>query len=576
MSRSALRLVLLLGWACGSVATAAGPADDLLKLIPADPGVTLAVEDLRGHIREIAGSPLFEGIKALPSVRAWLASDRFRRIERGARDVRTVLGVSSQTLLDDLLGDAVVLALQLGPDGKPDRARGLLLVQPRDRALIPRLLKALDDAQKKSGELIGVESRKRGPVEYKVRLFKPGGRPPEYYIQLETGAFAWSNSEAMIQGVVDRNQTGAPGLGDDPTFRKVRRGLPERSIVSLYVNPRVLERMMANSPGPSTTSEDRPAAMLARYVGAVGQMGFALQWQDGIILHSHEALVPEKLDPWLRRWLTRPASPVGPIRQVPPSAVAILSAHLDLDALRGAAWDLMPDRDRPSTENLKLLLQGILMGHDPLVDVLPRLKPGKLAYIDLEPDRSVPTRFPMVGVVGWSDLPGADDLAAPVDNALRTALAMVALDPKRREAHLRIESRAIGEARVTLLTDGLRTVLAYRVDRDRLVVGNSPEAVARFGTGQPPPSFALIRAKHFPEAETFAIVDLTRLVEEVKALRGPIARGLAARSGRPVDSADQDLGRLIAIAELFRAATFTSSVDREATEIHRMIGLIAR
>jgi hypothetical protein len=75
---------------------------------------------------------------------------------------------------------------------------------------------------------------------------------------------------------------------------------------------------------------------------------------------------------------------------------------------------------------------------------------------------------------------------------------------------------------------------------------------------------------------TFAVVDLVRLVQEVRDLRGPIARRLATQSKRPPAAVDRDLGQLLMIADLFRAATFTSVAAPDATEVHRTIGLLAR
>ena len=573
MRRSWITLVIVWGLACARATSvsAAGPADGLLKLVEADSGVTLAVEDLRGRAREVGGSPLFEALLRLPTVRTWMDSEPFRKAEKASRDVQAALGVPLATIRDDLLGDAVVLSLQAGPSGKPDQSRGLLLAKPRDRALLERMIKLFNDAQSK--ELAGVEPRSKGAVKYSARLFKAAGRPPEFYVVLDNGTFAWSNSEAMILGVIDRQVSSRPGLGDDASFRKVRAGLPDRPLASLFVNARFLEGALAEAPRPGG---DRGAAMLARYIKAVGMVGVALQWRDGIFLHTCETVAPEKLDPWLKDWLTSPSTPVDLSALISPSTVAVASANINFKALLGAFRELVPEGDRSDLENLKLVLQGVFMGRDPLTEVLPRLVPGAVLAIEIEPDTAIRPHFPFVSVIGWSVAPGEDDLTVPIDNAMRTLLAFHAFKPRRRTDHLRIESRTLGDARLTVLTDGLHTRMAYRVDRDRLVVGNSPEAVARFGTGRPPPAIAEIRARSFPEAETFAIVDLSRLVGEIRSLRGPIARGLAARSKRPVAAADRDLVDLIAVAELFKAATFTSTTSKDASEVRRTIGLTAR
>jgi hypothetical protein len=576
MGWSLLRLILLLGLVLGVDARAAGPGDDLLALVPADSGVTLAVENLRENAKEIVGSPLFERLKRLPSVRNLLASEGFRNVNRGSREVMTALGVSVETLRDEVLGDAVILAFQPGPANRPDLGRGLLLVRPRDRAMVATLLKTMNEIQTRSGELAVVEDRPRGPITYKIRKFKAANRPMEYYVQLDDGTFGWSNSETMIQEVIDRKLNPGTGLGNDPTFRKVRRGLPDRPFLSLFVNPRLFERMMAENSPPAKPDQDRQAAMLARYVGSISLLGLSLEVRNGFHLHAHEVRSPDKLDPWLKRWLTRPVAPVALPASLPPTAVAVVSANLDFEALRDAAWELTSEQDRPSMENYKLALQGLLLGRDPSTEILPRLGPGALLYLDIEPNRALKDRFPLVGVVGWSDQPGGEDLVAPLDNALRTAFAIFALDPKRRATHLRVESRNVGDSRLTLLTDGLRTLASYRLDRNRLVLSNSPEAVARFGSGQAPAIFSSLRSQYFPEAETFAIIDVRRLVEEVQTVRGPLAKILANRSKRPIASVDQDLTQLINLAEFFQAATFSNASTQDATEVHRSIRLIAR
>ena len=483
-----------------------------------------------------------------------------------------MLGIPLTTIRDELLGDAFVLALQDGPSGKPEQSRGLLLARPRDRALMERVIAGFNNAQTQSGELAGVESRSRGPVKYSARLYKAAGRPPEFYILLDGGTFAWSNSEATIQGVIDRQVSQPPGLAADAEFRKVRDGLPSRPLASLFINARFLERALSEAPRPAG---DKGAAMIARYIRAVGHVGLALEWRDGIFLHSSETVAPEKLDPWLKDWLTRPSAPSPLPLQVSPSTVALASANIDYKSLLAACKELISEDDRPVLDNLKLVLQGILLGRDPLTEILPRMTSTAILAIEVEPDPAIRPHFPLVGAVGWSVQPG-DEVAGPIDNALKTLLAFHCLDPKRRANHYRVESRASGDTRLTLLSNGQRTRMAYRVDRDRLVYGNSPEAVARFATGQPPSTITDIKTRFFPEAETFAIVDLTRLVSEVRSLRKPIVQALAARSKRPVDEADRDLGDLIAAAELFKAASFTSTTSPDASKVRRTIGFLAR
>ena len=194
-------------------ARAGGPADALLKLAPPDSGVTLAVEGLRDHAREIAGSPLMDRLRKLPAVKGWLDSDWARTLERSGREVEEALGVPLEVIRDEILGDAVVFVLKPGPDDRPEEARGLLMALPRDRGRVGPLMKTLDDLQIQGGELRGVEGRTWASVGYSARTFVAEGRPPEFHALLEGGVFAWSNSEEMIRGLIDRKRAGGPGPG---------------------------------------------------------------------------------------------------------------------------------------------------------------------------------------------------------------------------------------------------------------------------------------------------------------------------------------------------------------------------
>ncbi len=578
MRRLSRVLLSIGGWSLvlAAAEAAAGPADSLYKLVPPDAGATLAVENLRTRTREVGSSPLIASLRRLPMVQGWLRSERFRQLERLSAEIETALGVPFSVIRDELIGDAVVLVYQPGPGNAPELARGLLLASPRDRPLMVRLVDSLNANQRRSGELTRLDKKGRRGLEYIARNFKPGTRLAEFYAHLDDGTFAWSNSEALIHGVIDRKVGGGPSLKENSAFLGVRSALPDKALASLFVNPRLVERTMAASIRPIEPGQERVLAALGRYLAAVGYAGLALEWRDGPVLHLHESLDPTKLDPWLKAWLSHPPAPAGWLGQVPETALAVLAAHVDFEAVRGALWDLVPDDDRPGLDNYRQIFQGLLLGLDPNTEILPRLRPGVLAYIEARPEIGVRPLFPIVGAVGWSDQPGEGELSPPIDNALRTALAAFAIDPARKARHLRIESRKVGEARSTELTDGATALFAYRVDPDGVVLGNAAEAVARFGSAKLPSAIREVRKAYFPEAETYAVVDLIRLVRVVRTYRGAIAGQLATQANRPLDDLDRDLGQWLALADLFRAVAFTSASKPDASAIHRTFSLIVR
>src|SRR5262249_38321185 len=146
--------------------------------------------------------------------------------------------------------------------------------------------------------------------------------------------------------------------------------------------------------------------------------------------------------------------------------------------------------------------------------ILPCLGPGVVAYLDaaIETNEAPnapgpPSRpgwlFPVVVVLSLADEPGASrpagaggpptradgsgpariTVAAALDNALRTALALTALDEHRGGGRARIATRDV--AGTTVRTLDVPLPFAYAVDQawGRLVLGTSAAAVARYLEG---------------------------------------------------------------------------------------------
>ena len=586
-------------------------ADALLRLVPSDVAVVVTVEGLRDQTSAFLKSRLASDLRRLPAVQAWLASEKFQHFERSRAQIETLLGANLTEVRDELLGDAVILALRLPAEAPNDasQARGILLAQARDPALLGRLIRVVNTIQQESGELAGVGERQRNGATYLVREFPAAAsRPPEWYVAYPDGTFAFSNSETMIQSVIDRKARAQvdkdgtkagpnvdPGLGELPKLKAVQRKLPERALARLFVNPRHFERLLTSAPRPSKPSDARIMATLERYLAAVDWAGAALTWNDeSIVIHSVETLNPSLLDPWLRHWAgdTRRGDPT--LARVPPTALAVASSYFDALAFFDAIAQIFPDEDQPRLTNIETALTGLLLGRDLRNEILPGVGPGAFAYLDVPSDakeqEGVPDSkpaaaagwpFPLVMVVGLGrdKGPGASEaVAAAVDNALRTVLAIAAMDEKRAEGRSRIVNRVVAGTTVTTLNPAVP--FAYAVDRNagRLILSTSPGAIARYLESSSDPKagerFGRLRAEAFADAVTYACVDFDALENLAGKHRGRLVQTLAARQKRSVEEVDRDLSHVLALARLFHAGFITSRFDADATAVHRSVGLI--
>ena len=191
--------------------------------------------------------------------------------------------------------------------------------------------------------------------------------------------------------------------------------------------------------------------------------------------------------------------------------------------------------------------------------------------------------FPVVVAIGFSrtqEVHGRDGitLAAALDNALRTLLALTTLDEKHGLGRSRITTREVAGATVTTLDVPLP--FAYAVDpvHGRLVLGTSAIAVARYLESAANPQagqrFREFRAAAFPDADTFACVDLDALTRLAVSYRDRLVRNIAARQKRPAADVAQDVEHVLALARLFRAAFLASRMEADATAVHRTVGVL--
>jgi hypothetical protein len=525
---------------------------------------------LRDHAREFLGSPLAKRLRALPFVQNWLASNRARGFREAKRTLEQVVGEKFETIRDDLLGDAVVLTLRVPPGGKPDDARGLLLVRIRNRGLLDRMIQGVNTAQTQSGEIARVVDKTRAAETYHVREYAGGAKPPEYYAAFDDNTFAWSNSEELVQGVIDRKSGLQKGLGHDKRFLRVRDRLPRRAAVSLFIDPRVVEAILAAAPKAKTPEESRFAAGLTSYVGAVEYAGAALEWREGFILHVEEFIDPEKVAPWARRWLERPAGTPA-LDRVPATALAVASAHVDFVAVEEMIRDIIPARDRGKLDTILLCLTGLCLGQDMKSAILTRLGPAVLAYVDVAPDADSRSRASLILTI---DLDGGTGISAAVENAVRTALAFYTLDPKHGGGQLQVETTETAAGRVVAFREN--SPIAFGVARDRLAIGKSAQAVTR-ALERPTasaPGFARLRREQFPDVESFVCADLRAIHEFADQRRDAIARKIAARHRTTVEDAARDLDSALALISLFQDGFVTSRIDLSARSAHRMIGLL--
>ncbi len=278
------------------------PARELQRLIPPDASVVLTVEDLRGQVRELMASRLASEFLKLPAVKTWFDSEKYEQLATARDQIEGLLRTKLTEIRDQVLGDAVVIALRLPPGSPidPGRAQGLLVLKAANPALLKRLIDLINTTQKQNGELAAVVERKRGNTSYFIREFPAGSdHLPEAFVTFSDGTFAMSNFGGLIDDLIDRKTTKAEAsskkltsLADLPRFQALDHRLPARALARLYVDTRPADGLFKNSPQPQSP----PEALIRRFVKTTDAVGAALVVAEGqITLNTTEVFEPRQV-----------------------------------------------------------------------------------------------------------------------------------------------------------------------------------------------------------------------------------------------------------------------------------------
>lgn len=562
--------ILLIGIALSQgvwTARADRSAAGLLRLVPADAAAVVVIEDAETHYQRLIGSRLWRDLMALPAVRQWRDSDRFRDLLRARGEIEAALDLPSlEAAWPKLLGDAVALAIRPDPGGDPDHPQGLLLLRSRDPALVARLLDRLNALESDQG-LLAVESPTHRGKGFSIRRFRPGTKPNEAYVLFDDGVFAWANSDEFIRAVIDHQIDGG-GLSTRDRFQNAWAELPNPAVVSGYIDARFLEGQLKL--GKLKDQQAPVESLIRRMIGAADAVGMALAWKEGRIeLHLHEVFDATRIDEPLRRWAARPMTgdPGTWLADLPESTLAVAFGPLDGLAFVDLLIGLVPRSERARIDAAMTLASGLLLGLDPRTEVLPNLGPQLLASVSWpsESPRATPRFTLALGLGGPADQ--VERLRGATANALRSILAVAALDrgdAAAEKAFVPLDPNGVSSA----VLRGGPVPVAYAVGPSRLVLGNDPTAVLAFanaGVKEPAQSnrFDQFRRMCFPDAACFAFADLDRI--------GAFARARLERKGA---ASSPDLDHAVRLLGLFRHAFLTLRVAPDFSAAHQVLGLI--
>lgn len=340
------------------------PREELLRYVPDDVGFCLVVQNLRGQLRELAGSPFGRRLRESAGAKALRASAEWGQLKQAEQYLERHLGVNAEKLFDDLLGEAFAFAYKPGPLGKQDDEQGLFLLRARDEKTLAGLVAKLNALQKETGELKSLDEVEHKGVKYVRRR---EAKETNYYY-LNGPILLFSGQESLLRQAVEREKRAE---GDSLLLRQMRELKLEDALVGLLLNPRAWDAAVAAS-----KPADPAARMAVRAWKALGGVGVAVHLESDVRIQLSIQVKTEDLPASARKLLAAASKPSELWARMPENALLAISGRLDLAALYEFLGDCLTKQAKQTMEAELDRTLGAVIDKDVVKELLPALGPA--------------------------------------------------------------------------------------------------------------------------------------------------------------------------------------------------------
>ncbi len=371
--------ILLLASLLPAASPAAGPREELLRLVPDSVGFCVVIQDLRGQADALRDSPFLQQLRQSPVGVKIRAGDDLKKLDRIESKMKDKLGFDWKRLREDILGDALVLAYRPGPPGKPGQEQGVLLLRARNEKVLVELIESINKVQKDEGELKTVEQCRHKDVVYYRRLEhvkRAEGDKPSTFYYLHGPILAVSPQEDMIRQIIDLDYIQVANAVPE-SVRRLSELDAERALLAVWVNPRAFDAEL----------NAKIAAAPVERLTAVKQ--FALYWKalESVVVSFSPAerevhlslgvrARTEALPPAARRLFEAATIPSETWRRFPDSALLAAGGRVDGTALLEAIGGFLTPQQRERLHAaLNRQFQALLGEENFVGEVMPALGP---------------------------------------------------------------------------------------------------------------------------------------------------------------------------------------------------------
>ena len=277
---------------------------------------------------------------------------------------------------------------------------------------------------------------------------------------------------------MDEAKTPAESLSGNADFEPATWRRDKTEVMAVYLNPRAFDSFLSadgDVPSFARSAWKRCRWLTFRSLFEKDKLQFQL------IADYDSQAAPD----WWTRWVKLQAERKLPLAQVPSSALLTMSGHVATSSIRDLLKSAAGDEDAlpQDVRQVRRVLAGLLLGADPLDDLLPMLGPRWLFYsVPREPAESA--AFPLDGLITIDlQLKGTDAEKSPHESrpAKRTEVRpqRTGRRPQRQDKRRTVGTPRTSRFRHNGFLGRARDVLPPGICRDRTAPGpgDGPESL---------------------------------------------------------------------------------------------------
>lgn len=527
------------------------PGNELLKLVPEDVGICMIVQDLRDTVHAVRGSAFLEQIRASALGKALNVSPEIKKLRDVEHFLRTQLDVGAERLLDDILGDAIVLAYWPGPPGKPEEEQGVVMVRARDPQLLASVLDRLPAMAQHSGNAPPRQLRVHNGASYAA--WHDGKKTVYSYVNGPIAAI--THHERLLKRVISRERETTPK--ESPISKQLQRLGLEKALAAVWFNARAFDAEVETQTAAAPDLDPSVRAAIQMHWKAVEGMALTASLGEKDLSCSLAVLVQSDKLPPASRLFFRPGQISELWSAFPEDAMLTVAGRVDTVGLTQMLGGFLDDHGKKTVRDaLDRYAKGSI-GRDVEREVFPALGPD-WGFAAIAPPKEEKGWHPYF-VAALRIQPGTQE--PPLDQALANflnGLAMLAVvfhnssNPDALSLHTEMQDKVEVKYFVEEKNFPVGFRPAFAMKNGYLVVASSPAAVRMFSGAGPHKKPASSDAE-IPWVRISPLAMRQYLADRANA----IAAQLAAQNQIPLDEASNRVNALREILGLLERIELT-------------------